>query len=315
MPERKTRYTDFCRNHYLPLHLQPWWLDAVCQQGEWNVCLSEAGNGAIAGVWPYFLHHKFGLKTVRMPPLTAYGGPWLISPPGKEQGAYKHSEFEKKHLNELLKQLPRPLFFRQSLHPDCQNWLPLYWAGYRQTTRYTRVFDDLSDLEKTLAGFKNTLRTDIKKAERATTIRREDGATALLFQLHTLSFERQNKRPPYPARIFYDLYAALQQRGHAAIWIARDRSNGAPHAGLCLVFDRHRASVLMTGADPVFKTHSAVWGLFMEAMQYCSQQNLSLDFEGSMNRDIERGFRAFGGRLVPYHHIRKVNWKPGVGWW
>lgn len=314
MSERKARYIDFCRNHYVPLHLQPWWLDAVCRAGAWDVCLSDAGNGAVAGAWPYFLQKKFGLKTVRMPPLTAYGGPWLAYPPGREQNAYKRSEFEKKHLNELIKQLPAPLFFQQSLHPDCLNWLPLYWAGYRQTTRYTYVFEELPDLEKTVAGFKNTLRTDLRKADRASTVSREDEAAALLFQLHSLSFGRQNRRPPYPARVFYDLHAALQQRGQSAIWIARDRDSGAAHAGLCLAFDRHRASVLMTGADPVFKTGSAVWGLFMEAIRFCSQQHLALDFEGSMNRNIERGFRAFGARLVPYHHIRKVNWKPRIGW-
>lgn len=307
--EHKARYIDFCRNHYIPLHLQPWWLDAVCPPNAWDVCLTESGKGIVAGVWPWFSQRKFGLKTVRMPWLSAYGGPWLFYPPGIRDNPYKRLEFEKKHLNALQKQLPHVAFFRQNLHPDIQNWLPLHWAGFRQTTRYTYIFEDLSDLEKTLAGFKNTLRSDLRKAERATTIAREDQNPALLFQLHTRSFGRQGKRPPYPASVFFALHAALQQRGHSAIWIARDRHSGAPYSGLCLAFDAQRASVLMTGSDPAFKTHCAVWGLFMEAMRFCSQQNLTLDFEGSMNRSIERGFRAFGAQLTPYHQI----WKLGIG--
>jgi hypothetical protein len=206
----------------------------------------------------------------------------------------------------LSGQLPQVSLFQQNFHPDIQNWLPLYWTGFRQTTRYTYIFNDLSDLEKLKAGFKNTLRTDLKKAGQAAEICREDAAAALLFQLHEMSFQRKKQRPPYSFETFDRLYQALALRSHAAIFIAHDRHTHAPHAGLCLAFDERRASVLLTGADPAFKTHCAVWGLFWEAMQFCSERGLSLDFEGSMERDIERGFRAFGAQLTPYHQIWKA---------
>ena len=307
MSERKTRFADFCQNNYVPLHLQPWWLDAVCDSRGWDVCLSENGSGTVTGIWPYFLQRRFGLAFVRQPLLSAYGGPWLAYPAGSELHSLKRSEFEKKTLDELYGQLPRTVFFQQNMHPAVQNWLPLCWAGFRQSTRYTYIFNDLSDLEKAKAGFKNTLRTDLKKAGQAIEIYREDDACALLFQLHEMSFLRKNRRPPYSFQVFQGLHAALRQRGQTAVFIARDRQNGAPHAALSLAFDAQRASVLLTGADPAFKTHCAVWGLFWEAMEFCAEKGLSLDFEGSMERDIERGFRSFGAQLTPYHRI----WRAG----
>ncbi|HRI58100.1 MAG TPA: hypothetical protein PK228_00165, partial [Saprospiraceae bacterium] len=162
--ERKTRYADFCQNNYIPLHLQPWWLDAVCGESAWDVSLSINGSGAITGVWPYYLQRRFGQSFVRQPPLTSYGGPWLVYPDHPKFRSLKRSEFEKMVFDELIKHLPKTVFFQQNMHPDVQNWLPLCWAGFRQTTRYTYIFKDLSDLEKTKAGFKNTLRTDLKKA-------------------------------------------------------------------------------------------------------------------------------------------------------
>lgn len=310
MSERKTRYADFCQNNYVPLHFRPRWLDAVCLPGHWDVGIAENGNGAITGIWPYYLHRRFGMAVIGQPPLTSYGGPWLVYPDAPDRGTLKRSEFEKKVLDELCSQLPPTAFLQQNMHPEMRNWLPLYWAGFRQTTRYTYVFPDLRDTKKILNGFKNTLRTDLKKSDQAVEISRADGESELLFRLHEMSFQRKGRRPPYGFQTFRRLHEALLDQGNCAVFIAWDRNTGAPHAGLCLAFDDRCASVLLTGADPVFKTHCAVWGLFWEAICLCSEKGLSLDFEGSMERDIERGFRSFGAQLTPYHRI----WKAGNRW-
>lgn len=319
MPDRKARYADFCQSHYVPMHLQPWWLDAVCSEGRWDVCLATDGGGKILGAMPFYKTRRLGLSVIQQPPLTSYAGPWLNYPQNLKP--HKRLDFEKKVLDDLIRQLPRTAFFQQNFHPDVQNWLPFHWAGFRQTTRYTYLFDDLSDLEKIRAGFKNTLRTDLKKAAQAVEILQENDAAELLFQLHEMSFSRKNRRPPYSFETFQRLCSALAERRKATIFIARDKNKsvahlrgvphlGVPHAGLCLAFDERRASVLLAGADPTFKSSCAAWALFWKAMEFCSERGLSLDFEGSMERDIERGFRAFGAQLTPYHQIWKAGNKP-----
>ena len=47
----------------------------------------------------------------------------------------------------LLELLPLAHFFYQRFDTEFTNWLPLYWANFNQTTRYTYVIEDLSDLD------------------------------------------------------------------------------------------------------------------------------------------------------------------------
>ncbi len=306
MPERKTRYAEFCRLQYAPLHLQPWWLDAVCGAANWELCLATDAGGHITGVWPYYFRRYGCVRIIQQPPLTSYGGPWLKNPDHGVSKPYKRAGFEKKTYTDLIGQLPHTAFFQQSFLPETTDWLPFYWSGFHQTTRYTYRFEDTSDPEKIWAGFKNTLRTDVRKAEKAVDVYPEADAEALVFQLHEKSFLRKNLQTPYRFGPFGRLHQALSERSSSVCFIARDRKTRAPHAGLYLAFDTRSAFVLMTGQDPVFKSTSAIWLLFREAIKFCSHRGLSIDFEGSMNKNIERGFRAFGARLTPYHQIRKA---------
>ncbi|MBK7938814.1 MAG: GNAT family N-acetyltransferase [Lewinellaceae bacterium] len=306
MSERKTRYAEFCRSHYVPLHFQPWWFDAVCLRGAWDVCLATEASGDISGVLPYYISGYPGLKTVQQAPLTSYGGPWLPPPVRPEPNPYKRSKVEKKIFETLIGQLPHSAFFQINFRPDVTNWLPFYWAGFRQTTRYTYLFADLHDPDKVWAGFKNTLRTDIRKAMKAVEVRTEPSDFCSVFRLHERSFHRKNLHPPYTFPIFQNLHEAASARSQSACFMAYDQKSGAPHAGLYLVFDTHAAFVLLTGQDPAFKSASAIWLLFWEAIKFCAEKGLTLDFEGSMNKNIERGFRAFGAQLTPYHQVFKA---------
>lgn len=289
------------------MHLQPWWLDAVCSSGAWDVCLATGAGNVITGALPYFITQRWGLKIIRQPPLTSYGGPWVHYPENQDLKLQKRVNLERKILEELVRQLPKAAFFQQSFRPEIHNWLPFQWSGYRQTTRYTYLFHKLNDLELIWAGCKNTLRTDIRKATRSVGVHREPDALMIAWELHLKSFLRKGKRPPYSYETVRSLHDVLLERGQSICFVARDRDSNIPHAALYLAFDARNASVLFTGQDPAFKSISAVWLLFWEAIKYCSEKGLAFDFEGSMEREIERGFRAFGAQLTPYHQI----WKAG----
>jgi hypothetical protein len=62
----------------------------------------------------------------------------------------------------------------------------------------------------------------------------------------------------------------------------------------------------MGGIDPAFS--SGAFSLLMwHAIQFASQVTTRFDFEGSMIESIERFFRSFGARQVPYLHVQKIN--------
>ncbi len=255
---------------------------------------------------PYYTSRRWGLKGIQLPPLTTHGGPWLCYPQDVDFKDVSRLSFEKKVMAELIRQLPRTVFFKQNFRPEITNWLPFYWAGFRQTTRYTYIFGELNDLEKITTGFKDTLRSDLKKAELCTELRRDDEAWPTVFALNKRSFQSKGRRQPYPLAAFKNLHFALNQRNQSACFVAYDKTSGKPSAGLYLVFDERQAAVLLTGTEPAFKSQCAIYSLFMEAIRFCSERELSLDFEGSMDKNIEHTFRAFGARLVPYFQVWKT---------
>lgn len=306
MTERKSRYREFCQNSYVPLHQQPWWLDAVCHPEGWDVALAFDGSGAVTGALPWFRKSRWGLWVVQQPPFTTYAGPVLRYPDEPNFKLQSRYSFEKKVCSALIQQLPRVAFFVQNFQPEISNWLPFYWENFKQTTRYTYVFDRMENMEMITAGMKNTLRSDLKKAAKATVWQQENDAWELVFALYNKSWQRKKASQPYSFDTFLRLHEALAARGQMICFIARDRSNGTPHAGLYAVFDERQASVLLTGVEPEYKSSCAIYGLFVEMIRWCGERNLSLDFEGSMQPEIEHVFRAFGARQQPYFQVWKA---------
>lgn len=305
MSDRKATYSAFCQNGYVPLHLQPWWLDAVCGCEHWEVTLSMDQGDKILGAFPYYLLRRWGLNTIQLPPLTTYGGPWLRHPQSADLKATSRLALEHKVMAELIQQLPQVFFFKQNFRPECSNWLPFYWKNYRQTTRYTYIFDTINDPEKTRAGFKNTLRSDLKKAKRLSTVIHDNEAWSMVFKLNQRSFQRKGLLQPYTFETFKSLHSALLERSQTAVFMAYDQDSGKPSAGLYLAFDERQAAILLTGTEPDLKYQGAVLSLIWEAICFCAERSISLDFEGSMDKGIEYTFRAFGARLVPYFQLKK----------
>lgn len=306
MTEIKAQYLEFCASGYVPMHLQPWWLDAVCLPEHWGVALAMDGRGSVIGALPWYKKVRWGLPVVQTPPFTTYAGPWLCYPTEPNFKLQSHYAFEKKVCTELIQQLPKYAFFLQNFRPELLNWLPFYWEGFRQSTRYTYIFDQTTDLATITAGMKNTLRSDLKKAAKLVGYQQENDAWEIVFQLNTASFQRKKRRQPYDSATFKRLHTTLCNRQQMACFLARDVASGAPHAGLYLAFDDKQAVVLLTGIVTEHKSSCAIFGLFFEALKFCRERGLSLDFEGSMEPGIEHTFRAFGARQQPYFQVWKA---------
>ena len=51
---RKRKYCDFCSQEPISVFSQYWWLDAVCEDNNWDVILYEKG-GQIVASFPYYI--------------------------------------------------------------------------------------------------------------------------------------------------------------------------------------------------------------------------------------------------------------------
>ena len=304
---RKNLYIERSRETYLPIQFQPWWLDAVCKPEHWGACVATDSGGAPTGLLPYFLRKRWGMTIIALPPLTSYAGPWFLYPDNPDFKRHSRYTFEKAVGETLIEQLPKTAFFFQHFHPNIQNWYPFYTKGFRQTTRYTYCFDPIGDLQACFDAFKSGVRANLKKMEKTVVVQRADARAGVVFDLHGATLRGKGLRPPCPTEVFERLHHALQLRGQSACFLALDRQDGTPHAGIYLVFDQRTASILISGLAERFKGSCAMYGLIWEAIQFAAQRGLSLDFEGSMDPGVEHLFRGFGAVMTPYFSV----WKAG----
>lgn len=238
-----------------------------------------------------------------MPLLTQNAGIWIKYP--VEQKYVSKMSFEKEVIKEIICKIPTVDYFSQNFHYKFNNWLPFYWSGYKQTTRYTYVLEDLSDINTIYMNLKDNIRREIKKAKKIVKISSSD-SIAEFYKVNKLTFERQNLNIPYTLDLIIKIDKACEEHNCRKIFFAKD-IEGNIHAAIYIVWDADSSYYLMGGGDPKFRTSGATSFLMWEAIKFSAGFTNKFDFEGSMMQPIERFFSAFGAMQKPYFNITKTN--------
>ncbi|SDD48560.1 Acetyltransferase (GNAT) domain-containing protein [Massilia sp. PDC64] len=299
----KDTYRRFCaQTASLPLFSRDWWLDAAVGRHGWDVALVKKGSEVLAAM-PYVIRSRYGMKIVTQPALTPILGPWLL-PTGGRQAAQLSND--KEVMQALIDQLPRFDHFAQTWHPGVRNWQPFFWNGFRQTTYYTFVLQELTDVDKMWAGFEGKTRRAITKAQKQHQLQvRSDVPLDVLLDLNRKTFARQGLSPPYSDDFVRRLDAACRERDCSKLFCAID-PDGAAVAACYIVWDEDSAYGLISGTDPAYRGSEAnslcVWESLLHAAGVTRQYN----FCGSMIEPFEGYLRGFGGKHVPYFHISKT---------
>ncbi|MFD1007272.1 GNAT family N-acetyltransferase [Oceanisphaera ostreae] len=301
----KDKYRLLCKNEpSIPIFSKDWWLDSVAGNN-WDVVLVEKGDKIQASL-PFTKCQRYGLNIINQPKLTQTLGPWLR--PSTAKYARRLSQ-EKDLLQNLFKQLPEFAHYQQNWHYNRTNWLPLYWMGFEQTSRYTYRLEDLSNIDEIWKGLEANIRTDIRKAsnKEGVTVRTDLDVDAFL-ALNEKVFARQNMALPYTKDLVYRIDKLASENQACKIFIAEDEQ-GRHHAGIYLIWDDNSAYYLMGGGDPDLRNSGATSLCMWEAIQFAATVTKSFDFEGSMLEPVERFFRGFGATQTPYFAISKTNSK------
>jgi len=275
---------------------EPWWLEAVAENA-WR-SLEVVRNDQIVARMPIVLSRKFGFRVIRQPPLTPTLGPWIR--PSTADPA-KRIAREKVLFNDLIDQLPAWDYFEVSFHHGLTNWLPFYWRGFEQTTRYTYILEDVFDMERVWCGLQESVRRNIRKARKVLSVRTDLSVDRVL-DLTDLTFLRQGHRLTFKRDLVRRIDAACATRDARRMFFAED-AKGQVHAALYVVTDAECAYYLLGGADPKFRGSGAQNLLLWEAIRFASERGVKFDFEGSMIEPIERVFRAFGALQAPYLQV------------
>lgn len=297
------KYRTLCAQEpSIPLFSQAWWLDATAGEGAWGVALVEKG-GAIVAAMPYVPRKRYGLTMLGQPALTQTLGPWLRDTGGKASTKLaQHKDW----LQTLIAQLPPFAYYSQNWHWQMDNWLPFYWAGFTQTTRYTYILHELSDEQALWQGLQENIRREIKKASNRFQLRvRDDLSVDDFLALNRMTFARQDMGLPYTESFVHKLDQACAARQVRKIFIVEDEQ-GRHHAGVYIVWDGNSAYYLMGGGDPELRNSGATSLCMWEAIKFASTVTQRFDFEGSMIEPVEKFFRAFGAQQTPYFTVSKT---------
>ena len=184
----------FCRS---------WWLKTVCPKNFKIFTVVKAGK-ILAGI-PLQISHAWRHTIINMPLFTQTQG-ILFTPSNKNTYEARLSE-EMKLMDIIIQNLPRFHLYSIDFHHNFNNWLPFYWAGYKQTTKYTYIIPDISDLDRLYENMSHAGRQVIKKASNRYGISISDSDDVeILLKLNEQTFLRQGiKVPPY-AEVLRKIY-------------------------------------------------------------------------------------------------------------
>jgi hypothetical protein len=284
----------------IPIFFKPFYLDAVCGK-DWSVLSYISAGKAIAF---FFFYKEKG--NITMPVLCPYQGPWFV----ENLIVKRILSTQKKILTSFIQHITNCDEFVQHWHYNNKNWLPFYWKGYGQISRYTYTLDPFAVDGKELLGLldmKSNLKREIRKAALSYKIF-EVSDLDNYYKLVENTFRRKKMNPIFSKESLNSVYKACKDNNCCKVLIAKN-SDSKPVAGIFLVEDDLSVYYLSGAIGEFDKEGIAMKLLIYNSIKYSFEKNKVFDFEGSVIESIESLFRSFGAEQKGYFRVSKINLK------
>jgi lipid II:glycine glycyltransferase (peptidoglycan interpeptide bridge formation enzyme) len=300
----KDLYRTICKaEDDIPVFSRDWWLDAACGD-DWDVLLYEK-NGKVYAAMPLYIPCQ---HIISMPHYTQTMGVWFA----KEAADTKYSSQlanRQAICNHFTEQIKHYKHFFQNFSHEFTDWLPFYWTGYSQTTRYTYILRRIKEFDRIWSEMSQQTRRNIKKAQESPVRVQRDISVDSFLTLQTMTFERQNQKKEQSDAVLQRLIKAARERNQGDIFGGYDEK-GRLHAAAFIVWQNSCAYYIAGGGDPALRSSGAHSLVMWHAIQHVSRFTDTFDFEGSMLPGVERFFREFAAVQTPYFAIMRG--KPGL---
>lgn len=302
MTSNKQIYAEFCANKDVLVFQTPMWLDQVAGGTNWDVVLAFQGK-FLSGAFPYVTNTKLGLKQITLPFLTPYLGPILSYPSDLSEN--NKLSFKKKTLETLIEQLPKTDRCITQTDFDFDYWLPFYWKGFQQTTRYSFVLNTAPTENELLANFKPSIRKHIKKASTQFSIEHSDSIDHL-FELHQSDLQSKKVELYFNKEQLHSLDQELKTT-QSSITLHAINDAKEVICAFYLVLDAQFTHYLIGAVKPEYRNSGVMSLLMWEAIKIAKGKGLTFNFEGSMDKNIGRFFSSFGSTPKPFMKISKTS--------
>lgn len=304
--DAKDTYRRLCKQRTdIPLFLQPWWLDATDMA--WDVILYQE-KGQIRGIYVYSYCKKWGKTIITQPTLTQYSGPYLLDQASLSQ--IEQYSLQNKAYNYFIDQLEQRgySFLEQNFHHSQTNHQPFYWQGFRQTTRYSYLLENIADMDAIWNGMSHRKRQKNISKTQGKFCLIDDMSYAEFYRFYRSTLQEKGKEIFYDAPTFAKLHNAAKSRQQGQILALYDEQNDL-HVALWVVWDRQTAYNMIIAINPRYKSSGATSLIIWEALQFLQDKTQHYDFEGSMIQGVALKDQSFGAKQVAYHTIQKSHSK------
>ena len=233
------------------------------------------------------------------PIFTPYLSPFIF------QGERQKESRVLSHRDRITKQLIQSAsaFARFRLQPGKTDILAYLYEGWRNRLRYTYTLDQIQNEASIYDGYKSSVRNDIKVAQTACIVKEEKNAKALL-SLHEASLFRKGKTSKDQSKILEQLILSCFAKDKG--FVLSIYHDDLPVCAAFVAMDDKWAYLLALGLDKKKAPRGAIQYLLHECIRRAAQKVDHFDFEGSIIKEVEPVFRAFGGKRTPVVEVSKA---------
>ncbi|NQV18019.1 MAG: GNAT family N-acetyltransferase [Armatimonadetes bacterium] len=261
-------------------------------------------DNRLIGGFHLYENKKYFLKYYNNPPFTPFIGPFFIN---KSSTYFKIQNFQKKvskKIAQFTKKLNAIILFF-SLDRTIIDVQPFIWEKFKVYIRYTYTINLRINNEKIWENFSPERRNDIRKANNDGVKIFKGSDKNTLMELIIKSLTRQNKAIDIKSleKIVFKFSSEINSFYFIAYYKEKPIS-----VSFC-IHDKKKAFYVIGGYDSNNKHHGAGASTLWECIKHAKKLDLKeFDFDGSMIPNIERFFRGFGGKLVPFYRINRINY-------
>ena len=284
--------------------MQAWWLDATSKEN-WDVIFAKI-HDEIVGFFVFSYQKKLGKTIVTNLPLTQYSGPFIFYPTNLNKSDI-HS-FENKVYTSIIEQLDSKNidFIEINCHHSFKNWQQFFWSGYKQTTKYTYILENISNKDTLLKEMSYSQRAKrIKKAKNDYYFSLELSAEEF-YDFYKSNLKDLDKTIFYSKDFFLKLYNAAKERNQGQIISIYSKDNELL-AALWTIWDSEFAYNMIMTSDKKKKCSEGTTLLIWETIDFLKDKTKNYDFEGSMIKGVALRNQSYGATALPYHSISKSN--------
>jgi hypothetical protein len=296
-----SKLNDFIKKHHL-LFSSDAWLKNYPGKNVFQ-CAILNNNNDIIGCFNYYLFKKLNFKFIITAPYSPDIDLFFVNPSESVVGKNSFNKEIAECIADYFDSLKVP-YINLNLPAYFKDTQPFIWKGYTSKGRYSYLVDLSKNEVELWNNLSSEKRKSVKKAQKDELIIEESADYKLICSLIVKSLERNDVAKN--KLILEKILFSFASKSNSFAFVAHH--NGvALGATFCLI-TKNKALYLFGGFDSENKHHGAGVSCMWQSILKAKALNLAyFDFEGSMDPNIERYFREFGGELISYFSVQKIS--------